>query len=316
MVRVVDATKACCYDTLATPIREAVRTFETGETFEVMINANMKKDFETFVGKEAYQVLGERSEGDVTIYTVKSPANEVAEESRMENCMVCGSSLEYLTEAVAVGCNYCQKEASAYIRCPKGHYVCDVCHEKGAYEAIKDFALTAVSKDPIAIGEVMMAHPSVPMLGCENAWIVAAALMAALRNTGKLKIEDKQVLEAIERTKDQALSGYCGLTGACGIPIAVGAVFSVLLGAECPKDRETAITMRAVARTLDAVANDTGPCCCKSYVRTALGLSHSLVKEYFDTSLPIHREKISCLYVRRHPHGCRASRCLYLHIAS
>ena len=191
-------------------------------------------------------------------------------------------------------CNYCGKGESAYIRCPRGHYVCEICHGKGAFEAIRDLALSVTSRDPLAIAETMMSHPSVPMLGCENAWIAAAAFMAALKNTGKTEIKDRQIVEAMERTRNQAVSGYCGLTGTCGVPIGVGAVFSVILEAECPKDRETAIAMRTVARTTDAVANDTGPCCCKSYVRTALGVAYSLAKEYFNVSLPIHRERISC----------------------
>jgi hypothetical protein len=211
-------------------------------------------------------------------------------------------------------CNYCGKGESAYIRYPRGHYVCEICHGKGAFEAIRDLALSVTSRDPLAIAETMMSHPSVPMLGCENAWIAAAAFMASLKNTGKMEIENKHIVEAMERTRNQAISGYCGLTGTCGIPIGIGAVFSVILEAECPKDRETVIAMRAVTRTADAVANETGPCCCKSYVRTGLGVAYSLAKEYFNVNLPIHREKLSCFYVRRHPHGCRASKCLYLRV--
>lgn len=121
-----------------------------------------------------------------------------------------------------------------------------------------------------------MGHPNISMLGCEHSLITVAAFLAALKNEGSLKIEDKQIVEAMERAKKQSISGYCGLTGVCGVPIGIGAVFSVILGAGCPKDKETSITMHAVARTVDSVANDTGPCCCKSYVRTALGLSQNL----------------------------------------
>lgn len=233
------------------------------------------------------------------------------EEKKKENCMVCGGALEYLTEAVSVTCNYCRKEETGYIRCPKGHYVCEICHGKGAYEMIKDLALSVDLKDPLAIAETMMAHPNVPMLGCENALVASAALMVALKNEGTIKIEEKQIIEAMDRTRKQAISGYCGLTGTCGIPIAIGAVFSVLLEAGCPKDVETSMTMHAVARTIDAIANDTGPCCCKSYVRTALGVGYNLAKEYLNVNLPIHREKISCFYTKRHPHGCRAAKCNY-----
>lgn len=233
------------------------------------------------------------------------------EERKRENCMVCGSPLEYLTEAVSVVCNYCSKREIAYIRCPRGHYVCELCYGKGAYEAVKDFAISTSLRDPIEIAETLMAHPSVTMLGCDNALIAAAALLAALKNEGTLDIKDKQIIEAMNRTKKQSIGGYCGLTGVCGVPIAIGAVFSVILGAACPKDRESAITMHAVSRTIDAIANDVGPMCCKSFVRTAMGVAYNLAKEYLNVELPIHREKIICLYSKHHPHGCRESKCLY-----
>ena len=70
------------------------------------------------------------------------------EEKRAENCMVCGASLEYLETAVSVVCNYCGKEETGYVRCPKGHYVCDECHRKGAFELVKDIALITEEKDP------------------------------------------------------------------------------------------------------------------------------------------------------------------------
>jgi hypothetical protein len=243
---------------------------------------------------------------------MKKPCCEApTTEGKKENCLVCGGALEYLRESVKVTCNYCGKKESGYIRCPKGHYVCEGCHDKGAYEVIKDFALATKLKDPIEIAEIMMSHPSVHMLGCEHAYIAASAFMAALKNEGTLSIKKKQIIETLERTKKQAISGYCGLTGTCGIAIGIGAAFSVILEAGCPKDTETATTMHAVSRVIDAIANDTGPCCCKSYVRTALGVSYNLAKEYLKVNLPIHREKISCFYSQRHPHGCRKSKCLY-----
>lgn len=311
MTKVVDVRQACCYDTLTTPIKNAILTMKLEEVLEIIVNPSLKKEFNKFVEEEGHEVLEEiKQEGRIR-FRIKLKTKEQSEERKKENCMVCGGPLEYLTEAVSVTCNYCGKSELGYIRCPRGHYVCEVCHGKGAFDVIKDLAISTVLKDPIAIAETMMGHPSISMLGCEHAQITAAVFMAALKNEGSLKIEDKQIVEAMERSRKQALSGYCGLTGVCGVPIAIGAAFSVILGAECPKDKETSITMHAVARTVDVVANDTGPCCCKSYVRTALGLSHNLAKEYLNVNLPIHREKISCFYIKRHPHGCRASKCLY-----
>ncbi len=235
----------------------------------------------------------------------------VKEEKITENCMVCGASLEYLETAVSVVCNYCGKEDRGYVRCPKGHYVCDECHGKGAFELVKDVAVTSGEKDPLAIAELLMAHPRIPFLGCEHGLIATASLLAALKNEGTLSISDEDIIEAMERTRKQAMPPYCALTGVCGVPIGIGAAFSVILGAACPKDRESAITMHIVARTIDTIANDVGPMCCKGFVRTAIGVGYNAAKEYFNVHLPIHREKISCTYSKRHPHGCRENKCLY-----
>jgi len=233
------------------------------------------------------------------------------EEKRAENCMVCEASLEYLETAVDVLCNYCGKKETGYVRCPNGHYVCDKCHGKGAFELVKDIALITDEKDPLSIAELLMAHPKIPFLGCEHALIATASILAALKNDGALGVSDKQIIEAMNRTQKQSMPPYCALTGVCGVPIGIGAAFSVILGAACPKDRESAITMHIVARTIDTIANDVGPMCCKSFVRTALGVAYNSAKEYFNVHLPIHREKISCFHSNKNHHNCRKEKCLY-----
>jgi hypothetical protein len=286
-----------------------------GEALEILAGKSFECDLLALVQQEDCDVIDTQEDGDsirIKVRRKQGGASDSSEERKMENCMVCGGRLQYLVEGAESICTYCGTREKGYIICPKGHYVCEKCHGKGAFEAITELALSTKEKDPLAIAETMMSHPSVPMLGCENAWIATAALMAALKNQGSLGTTDKQITEALERTKDQAMTGYCGLTGVCGVAVAVGAVFSIILGAACPKDVETAITMHAAARTLEAIANDTGPCCCKSYVRTAMIVGCSLAKEYLKVGLFPHLEKVSCVYVRHHPHGCRASRCLYL----
>jgi len=151
----------------------------------------------------------------------------------------------------------------------------------------------------------------VPMLGCENAWIAAGALIAAIRNEGSITVTDDQIREVLNRTARQAVGGYCGLTGVCGVAVAIGACFSVLLGAACPKDQETETTMKVVAKMVSTIADETGPCCCKSFVRKALTEAVKLVKENLGVSLPILIDDTICKHVERHPHGCREEKCSY-----
>lgn len=90
--------------------------------------------------------------------------------------------------------------------------------------------MASESQDPLEIVEALMNFKDqVPMLGCENAWIAAGALMAAIKNESTLKITDAQILEVLNRTHRQAIGGYCGLTGVCGIVPGIGACFSIIL---------------------------------------------------------------------------------------
>nr|WP_282432972.1 DUF5714 domain-containing protein [Desulfosporosinus sp. Sb-LF] len=198
--------------------------------------------------------------------------------------------------------------------CPNGHYVCDECHGKGLFETVKEYVLANKSANSFEIAEYLMEQNNVPMLGCENAWIAAGALMAALKNEGTAKVTDEQIVEALNRTNRQAIGGYCGLTGVCGIVPAIGACFSVILGAACTKDQETAATMKVAARIVDKIANETGPCCCKNFVRTALSEAITLVKEYLNIALPSPSQSIICTHSLRHPHGCREFKCLYFKV--
>jgi hypothetical protein len=69
--------------------------------------------------------------------------------------------------------------------------------------------------------------------------------------------------------------------------------------------------MHIVARTIDTIANDVGPMCCKSFVRTALGVGYNSAKEYFDVHLPIDRGRISCFHSNKNHPNCRKNKCLY-----
>ena len=194
--------------------------------------------------------------------------------------------------------------------CPSNHYVCDECHGKEHFDEVLRIALLVKGKDPMTNAEYMMKKITIPMLGCEHAWIAAASLMASIRNTGEITITDEQIKEALLRTKKQAIGAYCGLTGICGIAPAIGASFSVILGAACPKDRETTVTMHVVAQVIEAIANEAGPCCCKNFLRTSLTLACELVEKHLEVKL-MDDQKIICEDSHRHPHGCRESKCKY-----
>lgn len=171
--------------------------------------------------------------------------------------------------------------------------------------------MNTASQNPFEIAEHLMSLDTVPMLGCENAWVAAGAFMVSLKNQGSVAVTNEQIHEALNRTRMQAIGGYCGLTGVCGIAPAIGACFSVMLGAACPRDQETAATMKVVGKIVNAIADQTGPCCCKNFVRTALSEAIKSAEDYLKVSLPKPDKALICNDSRRHPHGCRETKCPY-----
>ena len=155
-----------------------------------------------------------------------------------------------------------------------------------------------------------MAHPHLPMLGCEHALIAAGSLMTALKNRGDLGVTDRHVAEALQRTERQALSAFCGLTGVCGVVPALGACYSVLVGAQCGKGPETRATMELVSRLASVTAEEAEPGCCKAFVRSCLAETESFLEERL--GIPTSEAHIiTCRDADRHPHGCRGPACDY-----
>jgi hypothetical protein len=226
--------------------------------------------------------------------------------------MVCGGKLDYLKEAADLICTYCGAGRRAHVKCPQGHFVCDDCHGKDARKVIEELVLATKSPDPLAIAELMMAHPGLPMLSCDHAYIAVGALLAALKNSPYgSKIGEDEVREVFARTAKQAHGGFCGLTGVCGIAPAIGAVFSLFLDARCGTDREQRVVMEAVTRVLGAITSLTGPSCCKAYVRVSLMVAVDLFAEKLGIVLPVKDAAAACAYHARHPHGCREEKCPY-----
>ncbi len=224
--------------------------------------------------------------------------------------MVCGEKLQYLETSRSLKCLYCGKEEEGHITCPKGHYICEHCHNQDAMRMIEDVAFSTKSQNPVEIAELMLSFPGLPMLGCHHAYIAGGALMAVIKNSGTRKITNDDIKEVFKRTKRQAHGGYCGLTGVCGIAPAIGAVFAVLTGSKCGTDREQRITMEAVTRVTRAITELTGPSCCKAYVKSSLEVATESLRESLGIELPTQRVS-ACLHSEKHPHGCREMKCPY-----
>ena len=86
--------------------------------------------------------------GQTDAKVIISPEHE---STSPENCMVCGSLLEYIENEIVVKCTYCAKEFKGYIKCPNGHCVCDMCHNRHAIQLSEAICASLASSDPIEI---------------------------------------------------------------------------------------------------------------------------------------------------------------------
>ena len=227
-----------------------------------------------------------------------------------EECAVCGSALEYLVEATEMTCDVCGRSEPGHVRCPAGHYLCEGCHGASFLDALGLLLAQATETSPTTIAERLMAHPDLPMLGCEHAHIAAGALMTALRNHPGLGVTTAYVDEALQRTGRQAISAYCGLSGVCGVVPALGACYSVLVGGQCGRGPQTRAAMELVSRLAAATAAEADPGCCKACVRVCLAETQAFLHERLGIVLPPPLP-VTCLDVDRHPHGCRGPACAY-----
>lgn len=225
--------------------------------------------------------------------------------------MRCGSPLEYLDHAIDLTCSICDNIENGHVRCPNNHYICERCHNKQSINFIKEVCFSTDSINALEIAEKMMSSPHLPMLGCQHAYVAAGAIMTAIRNEGTFKSTDDHIEESFKRTERQAIGGYCGLTGVCGIVPAIGSCVAILLNSTCGTDKEQRLTMEVVSKVVNAITDLTGPSCCKAYVRVSLEIVTQFLKENFNIDLSSPSDPIHCQHTDRHPHGCRETKCPY-----
>jgi len=106
-----------------------------------------------------------------------------------EECLICKSPLEYLTEDIEMECAVCHKKEMSKTRCINGHYVCNSCHTQGI-DSIFGICLSETSKNPVEIINKIMKLPFCHMHGPEHHIIVGSALLTAYKNAGgKIDLE-------------------------------------------------------------------------------------------------------------------------------
>jgi len=222
----------------------------------------------------------------------------------LNNCGVCGRPLVYATGTKLLSCNLCGKEENTLIYCPAGHYICDECHSKSAIEVLRQVLESTKLTDPMAILEIVMAHPSVPMHGPEHHAMVPGVIIAAVRNAG-YPIPEGAIEKALDRAS-KVPGGWCGFYGDCGAAVGVGIAVSVLTNATPLTGKQRSLALRATSQALARLLDDQ-PRCCKRASRIAVGAAVDFLKDYLNIILPVS-EKPHCSYTPRNKQ-CAKEKC-------
>ena len=221
-----------------------------------------------------------------------------------DECLICSSPLEYLTEDIMMECEICGRKELSKTRCIKGHYVCSECHTKGL-DAIVSLCLNETSKDPFLILNKMMNMDFCHMHGPEHHVLVGSALLTAYKNAGG-EIELESGLYEIIRRGKQVPGGSCGFCGSCGAGVSAG-IFIAVATESTPLSAEPfGLANRMTASALNAIGEIGGPRCCKRDSYLSITKAIEFVKE--NLSIEMDRTEIICEF-SKYNNQCIGKRC-------
>lgn len=221
-------------------------------------------------------------------------------------CIICGEDAYPSTEKAS--CSYCGKVEKADYLCGRGHYICEECRLASPEELVKKTCQHSGEKDPVKIAELLMKHPAITAYGPEHHYMVAAVILAALRNNGIVEVDASMIDRAIARAKRIPL-GACGSWGACGAAVGVGIAFSVAWNVDMMSEEGRSVIMKLVSEALEEISKIKGPRCCKASVYAALNVVKRFLKERFNVSFV--EQRVRCPFkavLRQH---CLGVKCPY-----
>ncbi|MDY6972684.1 MAG: DUF5714 domain-containing protein [Thermodesulfobacteriota bacterium] len=216
----------------------------------------------------------------------KSPASNpmafVQPFRHKSGCMVCGSSIVYLSKEKECQCAYCGMTFSVNSMCEKGHHVCDACHAEDGFKVIRHICTNTAETDMIRLLEQIRQHPSIPVNGPEHHALVPGIILATYRNiTGD--ISASTIETGIERGRSVA-GGYCAFMGICGAAVGVGIAFSLILDANPLEPEKRKVVQSTTQTVLAEIAKLRAARCCQRDSWIALKKAASLSEVYLPVS--------------------------------
>lgn len=220
-------------------------------------------------------------------------------------CVVCGAPLRYETHTFEAVCDNCGKEFATNAICEAGHFVCDACHARAAFDAIAVTAKQWENADPIAALESLMAMPGVHMHGPEHHALVGIALLAAVQH--RIDVDFDRVYARITEQAQRVPGGICGFWGNCGAAVGAGIFFAALTDTT-PLDRQNwGLANRLTGQCLIDIGEVGGPRCCKRNSYLAVRRTAIFLRDEIGIALDLPAD-IRCDYSRQND-TCIGKRC-------
>ncbi len=221
-----------------------------------------------------------------------------------EECLICGSPLEYLETGTEMECAVCHKKEESKTRCVSGHYVCNECHTQGV-DTIFGVCLAEASKNPYEIYEKIVSLPFCHMHGPEHHIIVGACLLTTYKNAGG-DIDLEKALSEMQSRGRKVPGGACGFWGACGAAISAGMFVSIVTGATPLSGKEWGLSNLMTSKVLDAIGTVGGPRCCKRNSYLAITKAVEIVRDNLNIEMDI--PNIKCHHYSKN-NQCLGKRC-------
>lgn len=185
---------------------------------------------------------------------------------------------------------------------------CDLKSNQNVHEKITGHCLTTDSKNPLDIAENLMDMSEIRMHGPEHHYLIAACLMTAYCNFEGLELDER--LKKARIRSEKILPGECGFYGVCGGVRACGIFLSILWEVTPLSGRLLQRLNEFTAKCHNAMADNTGPRCCKRAVFTIIQAAVDWINRQPDMVRLEKTAEIICKYSPTNP-DCIKEKCEY-----
>ncbi len=239
--------------------------------------------------------------------------DQIEREKVMEfnsGCLICGAALVYQDQSTQMKCEICGKTLDSNAKCKKGHFICDACHGKSAFELIKNVCLASQLKDPLRLAISLMKMENIKMHGPEHHALVPCTLVCAYANTLNLEKDEKErMLEEAAKRGSVIPGGFCGFDGACGAGIGTGIFISIIKKVTPLARQAWGHANEMTATSLMEISKYGGPRCCKRDTYLSIIEACDFTEKKYGTTLEIDRN-INCEFSSTNK-TCLKGKCIF-----